>query len=119
MTTVRGGGALTALRAAAVGSLWLCAAALPVRAQIPPLSAACQAALDARLGQAGIAPGEIREQAIGRRTSVGEAAHLIGYSVWLKLARCEGRVVVDLTTECWVQQAYTRGGCRVDGMKQW
>lgn len=101
-------------------SLCLMAVALsPAQTQARPLSPECQAAVEARLGQAGIATNEIREQSVARRGSGGEASHFIGYSVWLKSERCPGSIVVDLSPSCEIEQAYTRGDCRITGLGHW
>lgn len=41
---------------------------------------------------------------------------VVGYEAWVKLQRCDGSLVVDLTPECWVRQVYTRSYCTIDGL---
>jgi len=83
------------------------------------LSPSCRAALEAKLAEVHIAPGEIREQSVSRRSTGGEARQFLGYSAWLKLTRCQGSVVVDLGPDCRVEQAYSRGDCTIEGLRRW
>ena len=40
-----------------------------------------------------------------------------GVTAWVSLDSCDGSVVIELNNSCKVRQAYTRGQCRVPGLK--
>ena len=40
-----------------------------------------------------------------------------GVSAWVSLNSCQGSLVIVTNRRCRVQQAYTRGECRVPGLK--
>ena len=43
---------------------------------------------------------------------------LLGFNAWLNLQSCDrGNMVIELTTSCAIRQVYTRGGCRVPGIR--
>lgn len=49
-----------------------------------------------------------------------EQNQVIGYTVWIRLERCpKGFVVANTTDSCFIQNIYSRGGCRVDGLSYW
>lgn len=80
---------------------------------------ACQATVDQRLVQLAIDAGDVsrmqfsptfQEDSEGNRRSTGT-------DVWIRLQSCEGAVVIDLGRTCRVRQVYTRGACRLPGIK--
>lgn len=117
MTQAKGGAAPKAPRRVLAGLIWLAAMAAglaPAEAQRAS-EAECRAAAEARLAQAGIAAGEIREVTLARRSSGSEASRLVGYAAWVKLERCPGSVVVNLDTACRAGDVYGSGGCTIGG----
>lgn len=62
----------------------------------------------------GATPTQITEEAV---YSGGEGGNLVGYRFWMSVDLCsQGVVVVDTTDYCYVQQTYSRWGCRIPGM---
>lgn len=75
----------------------------------------CEAAIDQKLAALGVSKPSVTDITI-QRESTTEGA-LQGYFAWLRLDGCRGHLVMDLTTYCLVSQVYTRGDCRVPGVK--
>ncbi len=99
-----------------VAALGLLVTALPTAAQGQER---CQAIVDQRLGQLAIGADDVlrlqfsptyQEDADGDRRSTGT-------DVWVRLRSCRGALVIDLTRACRVRQVYTRGDCRLPGIK--
>ena len=40
-----------------------------------------------------------------------------GVTAWVSLNSCQGSVVIDLNRRCRINQSWTRGQCRVPGLK--
>ena len=80
----------------------------------------CQAVVDENLRKLAIDANDVRrlqfsptyehEDAEGNRRRSGT-------DVWVRLQSCQGALVIDLTRACRVRQVYTRGGCRLPGIK--
>ena len=102
--------------------LWIAAAlgllvtALPAAAQGQER---CQAVVDENLRRLAIDADDVRrlqfsptyeEDSDGNRRSTGT-------DVWVRLRSCRGALVIDLTRACRVRQVYTRGACRLPGIK--
>ena len=89
------------------------AAALPAAAQQP-----CRDDAEQELAKLGVAAEDLDKIVIGKNRSRRDGeSYLVGYSAWSYLKTCDGAVVIDLSKECWVQQIYTRGACRLDGVR--
>ncbi len=41
-----------------------------------------------------------------------------GYNAWISLNTCQGNLVINLSATCRVDDAYTRGECRFEGLKR-
>ncbi len=103
--------------------LWIAAAlglvvtALPTAAQGQER---CQAVVNENLRKLAIDANDVRrlqfsptyehEDAEGNRRRSGT-------DVWVRLQSCQGALVIDLTLACRVRQVYTRGACRLPGIK--
>ena len=79
----------------------------------------CQKTVDERLIQLAIPANDVlrmqfsptyQEDADGNRRRDGTGA-------WIRLHSCEGALVIDLARACRVRQVYTRGDCRLPGVK--
>ncbi len=42
----------------------------------------------------------------------------IEYDAWISLNTCQGNLVINLSATCRVDDAYTRGECRFEGLKR-
>lgn len=53
----------------------------------------------------------------GRVLLPHEDDYIVGYTAWADVQQCEqGKVVVDFTDSCRIQQVYTRYGCQIAGV---
>jgi hypothetical protein len=79
----------------------------------------CQSAVDAEIDRLAINRADIAGITFDRKTqSSGDGDNrTVGINAWVKLNSCKGSIVVDMRTNCKVRQVYTRGECRVDGIK--
>ncbi len=78
----------------------------------------CAPTVQRTLSDAGIASSDIADTTYVRERSSNNE-HTVGYTAWIRMNSCRsGYVVINLTTECWVEQTYTFGACRVNGIKQ-
>ena len=76
----------------------------------------CQAAAVAKARQHGANPTNIIAETI---VGGGEGGGVVGYRYWMNVDRCaRGYLVVETTDYCHVQQAYTRDGCAIEGLKE-
>ena len=82
------------------------------KAAIPP--PACKPVVEAELAKRGIDKSDIRAVSVEENRGGGEGGgFLIGYSAWVQLKSCKGAIVVDLSTECDLEQTYAQGACKV------
>ncbi len=79
----------------------------------------CRASVDAKLTELGISPDDVESRELVADTSGGEARQLMGYSSWVRLKSCKGYVVIGLSTDCKFEQAYTKGECKIIGLKSY
>jgi hypothetical protein len=80
----------------------------------------CQAAVEQALAVHGIKLSEVK--VFGWRTDYFAAEHggdgpIDGYRFYGRPPSChDGEISIDLNSECWVNDVYTHGDCRVKGM---
>ncbi len=80
----------------------------------------CEDTVADRLAELGIAEADVAgityvpEQGGASRTSRGG---VVGVKAWVGLESCEGSVVIHVNARCRVKQTWTRGECRVPGLK--
>ena len=77
----------------------------------------CQEVIEAKLQEIGVGQDDIRAITVVANRVGGESKQLTGYSIWVALKSCKGSVVVDLWLFCDIQQTYTHGACRIEGVK--
>ena len=73
----------------------------------------CEAAVEAELAKHGIAAADIRATSVERNRSAGEFGMPLDFTVWVQLKSCKGAIVIDLGTECGLQQTYAHGACKL------
>ena len=79
----------------------------------------CGATVQRTLSDAGVASSDIDSVTYIRERSTDDDGRIVGYTAWVRLKSCRsGYVVVNLSRHCWVEQTYTDGACRVNGIKQ-
>ena len=79
----------------------------------------CQAVVDAKLAEHGVALDNVASRKTVQNRSGGEAGFIEGYSTWVALKSCKGNVVIDLSLECDIEQAYVSGNCSVKGLESY
>jgi hypothetical protein len=47
----------------------------------------------------------------------GENARVVGVDGWVRFHSCKGYLVIDMNNQCRVRQVYTRGECKIPGVK--
>lgn len=52
-----------------------------------------------------------------RRVTLQEDEVFDGYDAWVEFHDCPGALVLELDTVCAPRQRYTRGACRIEGVK--
>ena len=83
---------------------------------------ACRPVVDGELRRMNIAAGQVskiemvRESYIGGRAPSSEAKAI---SAWVYPKSCAGQIVFEMGPNCTVYSRYTRGQCRVAGVKNY
>jgi hypothetical protein len=79
----------------------------------------CESTVAERLAEYGIGGGEVSGiYYVAKVVAPGRTGRRIrGVTAWVSLVSCEGSLVIDLNNSCRVKQAYTRGQCRLPGLK--
>ena len=79
----------------------------------------CQAVVDENLRKLAIDANDVRRLQFSPKYEVDAESnrHSFGTDVWVRLQSCQGALVIDLTRACRVRQVYTRGACRLPGIK--
>lgn len=95
----------------------------PIVAPLAPAAAAseaCQSQVDKALARLEVTTDEIREiSIIPRRQSYHSGWVTKGYDAWVRLKNCQGALILDYDFTCRERQVYTRGDCRVTGVKDY
>ena len=102
--------------AAAIVALGLVIAGAPALAGNYPR---CEADVAERIGEYGVGETDIAGIDYVRKVlAVSRSQETIsGVTAWVSLNACKGSVVIVMNTQCQMKQAYTRGQCRVPGLK--
>ena len=80
----------------------------------------CSASVEAELDRLNVNRSNIASISISRRTRTqGENEVTDGYDAWVRFKSCKGALIVQMRTSCRVRGSYSRGECRVDGVKHW
>lgn len=79
---------------------------------------ACVPVVQDRLDALALTAADVtRISMVTRYENIFDSEVLVGFNAWVGLEACRGYVIVDVTTSCRVRQVYTRGDCRLDGVK--
>ncbi len=79
----------------------------------------CDKQVMAKLTQLGVAASQIKTKSFIEVRDGSIGARLIGYEAWIELDHCRGNVVLNMSPECSIQQAYTKGTCKIEGLKSY
>ena len=100
---------------ALAAGLWLTSAG-PALAYT--LYESCDEAIAEPLTGLGLGDDVVRSIYVSPRVLSGRRGDRVtGIDVWVRLKGCAGALVLDLTRHCSITQVYTRGDCRVPGVK--
>ncbi len=102
--------------------LWIAAALGLVVTAFPTAAQGqgrCQGVVDENLRKLAIEANDVRRLQFSRTYEEDAEGnrHSFGTDVWVRLQSCQGALVIDLTRACRVRQVYTRGACRLPGIK--
>ncbi len=78
----------------------------------------CESVVSDRLVQMSIDMADVQKVFYTRQfRSTRNGNVTVGYDAWVRFHSCKGYLVIDVTRHCRVRQVYTRGGCRVPGVR--
>ena len=79
----------------------------------------CESVVDQQLDRLNVDRADIEKLFYTRqyRTKRGDNTVVVGVDAWVRFKSCKGYLVIDMTNHCHVRQAYTRGQCRLPGVK--
>ncbi|MDA1101507.1 MAG: hypothetical protein O2967_21310 [Proteobacteria bacterium] len=72
-----------------------------------------------KMAQLDVAEPQIEQISFVDVRSDDRSARLLGYEAWVKLKRCRGSVVVKVSRQCEIQETYSRGECKMTGLKNY
>ena len=79
---------------------------------------ACHKPTEEILQRLEVAPKDIKEiSVVPRRESHRSGWVVKGYDAWVRLQSCGGALILDFTRHCRERQVYTRGDCKLAGVK--
>jgi len=79
---------------------------------------ACHTPMEEILQRLEVTPEDIKEiSVIPRRESNRSGWVVKGYDAWVRLQSCGGALILDFTRRCRERQVYTRGDCKLAGVK--
>ncbi|MDP6602975.1 MAG: hypothetical protein QGG17_02135 [Rhodospirillales bacterium] len=80
----------------------------------------CRPVVEREIDRLGIGRADIRKifilEKLGPSTSDGNVRR-DGFDAWIQFRSCKGALIVDMGNGCRTRQVYTRGECRVPGLK--
>lgn len=76
----------------------------------------CQAQIDSALQQHGVAADDVESMKVVKQSRGARSPSNYALDAWIRLKSCDGYVMVNMTRSCHVQQVYTTGDCKIDGM---
>ena len=77
----------------------------------------CAGAVAARMAQFKVSPDQIVRTVFVDVRDAGCCDFLGGYEAWVDLKQCRGSVVMKLSLQCGIDEAYTKGACKLEGLK--
>ena len=87
-------------------------------AQVTPR---CAVEVDEHLDKFPFYEGEVKDIRIMERTNIADdfGPEVFGVDAWIRLNSCSGYLVLNLSRNCFLRQAYTRGDCSVEGLSNY
>ncbi len=80
----------------------------------------CEAEVDQRLNRIDVDRADIEKIFYTRQFHGGgrkDRTRVVGTDAWVRFHSCKGSLVIDLDRYCRVRQVYTRGQCKIPGLK--
>ena len=79
----------------------------------------CALAAVDHLGQFGVKKDDVTDYNFVEVAEGGRSGlRIVGLEYWLRVKQCEsGSVIIDMNESCTVRSAYTRRGCKVEGLR--
>lgn len=102
-----------------------CLISLPAAASLlaasAPAAAAlqCEAQINESLAGMSIPQDDVKSVRVMRRGKGAKSATNYTWDAWVRRNSCSGYVMIHMTRTCMVQEVYTTGDCRVDGMQRY
>ncbi len=97
-----------------------CATAIgPRDAEAQRRGRTCAPAVQERLDQLQVDQGDISEIIYDPiyEYDADENRRMSNINAWVRFSSCKGALIVDMLPNCYVRQVYTRGECKVPGVK--
>lgn len=79
----------------------------------------CDKQTNAKLAQLGVAASQIKTKSFIEVRDGSVADRLQGYEAWIELDSCQGNLVLEMSPECEIQETYTKGACKIEGLKSY
>ena len=77
----------------------------------------CPAVVLDRLEQIGVDLADVTKISYAPQSeSKDDGSRIVGLDAWVRFHSCQGALIVDMTTYCYVRQIYTHGGCVRPGL---
>jgi len=73
----------------------------------------------ARMAQLDVPESEIKKIVFSEVREDDRSNRLLGYDAWVELKQCRGSVVINMSRDCEIKQTYTRGACKITGLKSY
>ncbi len=77
----------------------------------------CDDAVAARMSELKVSPAQTVRTVIVTVTDGGCCEQFAYYEAWVDLKQCQGSVVMKLSEQCGVDEIYTKGACKFEGLK--
>ncbi len=79
----------------------------------------CESVVDEQLDGLNVDRADIEKLFYTRQLRIARRndTRVVGVDAWVRFKSCKGYLVIDMTRHCRVRQSYTRGQCRIPGVK--
>ena len=79
----------------------------------------CESVVDQQLDRLNVDRTDIEKLFYTRqlRTTRRDDTRTVGTDAWVRFKSCKGYLVIDMNNHCRVRQVYTRGSCKIPGVK--
>lgn len=93
---------------------------LPSGPSLAADSQRCAETVHDHLAELPLAQGDVKSVRLIERVNLEDfGPEIFGVDAWVRLNSCSGWLVINMTPACYIRQTYTRGDCRVDGVRNY